>query len=383
MKLSIVAPRIRKIVLGVVAFILVYSILSSAVFPILKKAFIAAFPPKDAPTVLFGLLDPLEFVEKPLASAPSEYVLNTKDGRLPDLPKKVPVYKFVQPGFSYKNGDLAQKHAQMLGFTTDELVTDLKGNEYRWQKKANKSTLSISIHSKDLDLYTPLAETTSDFKSGLSKANAFNYASILLTSLERIDDSYKKGTPIITLGKYSGSKVVASSASGDAQLGRVDFFRTINKVPIVSQEFSKGLLEVYIAMSAGDRPAPVIPIAKLYYREIDPSADATYPLVSISDAWKEVEKGGGIISSVSSGDDDAFASYTPVKADKVYINNIYLAYYETEKLQKYLQPIYVFEGSYTSTGASRSKGDIVFYYPAISGQWTKAITPTNNSEEPK
>jgi hypothetical protein len=383
MKLSIVAPRIRKIVVGVAAFIVIYTILSSAVFPVLKKAFIAAFPPKDAPTVLYGLLDPLEFVEKPLASVPSAYVLNTKDGELPTLPTKAPVYKFVPPGFSYKDGDLAQKHALFLGFTVDDLITDLKGAEYSWQKTGTNSTLSISIHSKDLNLYTPFTEKTSEFKAGLTKSAALNYATILLTSLERLDDSYKKGTPTITLGKYLGSKIVPSSGSGDAQIGKIDLFRSINKVPVVGQDFSKGLLEVYTAVPAGDRTAPIFPIVSAYYREIDPTADSTYPLVSIRDAWKEVEKGGGIISSVVPGDSGSFGSYTPPRVDRVYINNIYLAYYETEKLQKYLQPIYVFEGNYSSTGASSNKGSIVLYYPAVSGQWTKAITPTNNSVEPK
>ena len=71
-------------------------------------------------------------------------------------------------------------------------------------------------------------------------------------------------------------------------------------------------------------------------------------------------------------DGNPFVPYVPIRIDKILVNNIYLAYYDTPKLEKYLQPIYVFEGNYTTVGGGA--GQITLYYPAISGDYILPVT---------
>ncbi|HAZ29270.1 TPA: hypothetical protein DCY43_00750, partial [candidate division WWE3 bacterium] len=78
-----------------------------------------------------------------------------------------------------------------------------------------------------------------------------------------------------------------------------------------------------------------------------------------------------VLSGILPKDGNPFESYVPIRVDKILINKIYLAYYDSPKLQKYLQPIYVFEGNYTTVGSSA--GQITLYYPAISGDYVLPV----------
>jgi hypothetical protein len=103
---------------------------------------------------------------------------------------------------------------------------------------------------------------------------------------------------------------------------------------------------------------------------VDFDVIATYPLVPVNQVWSEVSKGNGVISSVVPNGLSPFADYRPVRVDRILINKIYLAYFEDLSYdQPYLQPIYVFEGNYTSSGGGG--GSIHIYYPAVSGQYIK------------
>ncbi len=113
------------------------------------------------------------------------------------------------------------------------------------------------------------------------------------------------------------------------------------------------------------------PIMDVYYWEIVSPTKASYPIITVQDAWKAITEGRGVISKVIPRGSNPFESYSPADVEKILIDNIYLAYYETPKYQTYMQPIYVFSGTYTTRGTSG--GDIAIYFPAVSGQYTKQI----------
>ena len=103
--------------------------------------------------------------------------------------------------------------------------------------------------------------------------------------------------------------------------------------------------------------------------EIETETNATYPIIPVQEAWDMVTEGKAVITQVTPKQSNPFEPYYPVSVEKVLIDNIYLAYYETPKLQTYLQPIYVFSGKYTTRGTEG--GDVTLYFPAITGEWTK------------
>ena len=86
-----------------------------------------------------------------------------------------------------------------------------------------------------------------------------------------------------------------------------------------------------------------------------------------------------MISSVRPRNFNPFDDISPPTVERILVNKIYLAYYETPDFQKFLQPIYVFEGKYTN-GGDDDGGDIVLYYPALTAEFTRGvpITAKNN-----
>ena len=77
---------------------------------------------------------------------------------------------------------------------------------------------------------------------------------------------------------------------------------------------------------------------------------ATYPLKSGAVAWQDLLDGYALIVNVGRN-----------SPDKIVIRKIYLAYYDSEEPQLYLQPIFVFEGD----------NDFVAYLPAIDSNYLK------------
>ncbi|HLC93408.1 MAG TPA: hypothetical protein VJG85_00135 [Patescibacteria group bacterium] len=373
MHLTTVSSRFRKGVKAFAAFVVLYYILILLVIPITRKGLSVIIPEKDPPNPIYGQLDPLEFTEKPILSETVKYSLNTKDGRLPAFPKKAPVVKYIRPQFSYEAGKNAQNHALTLGFTDVDLISDLKGSTYKWKSVESGGLLEINKDTKELTLQTPLSGKSSLYPAGtLTETAAVNFAKSLVTSVGRFGDTlYQQGTQTVQFGKFSGNNLVSSNIASEAQIARVDFFRTINKVPVVGADPKVGNIQVWLR-KPGSKTSPYdYPIVSAYEWQVEPTTNASYPLVPISQVWAEITKGKGIIVNVTPRDASPFDEYTPVRVDVVYVNNIYIGYYDNIKMQRYLQPIYVFDGNYTSgTGGA---GSITLYYPAVDGKYVKAI----------
>jgi len=60
---------------------------------------------------------------------------------------------------------------------------------------------------------------------------------------------------------------------------------------------------------------------------------------------------------------------TDVSLGKVFIRKIYLAYFDDEDLQKYLQPIYVFDGE--GNDPQGTTYSVTFYVHAVDPAWVE------------
>lgn len=386
MNLVEMAALIRKVILivaAVIALIVTFFILK----PALKGMWITLFPPKDLPTPIYGKLDPLEFIEKPITNANPKITLNTKDGKLPrEIPKSMIVYQIALPPYNFSAGKDAQTHAAQLGFTDDELITDLKDKVYGWRDKETNGILRINIETKEISLNTPMAGKAGLIASGiLKKDQAKGIAVSMLNGISRFDDPpYIKGFQTEIEGRIVGSRIEKSEVAFETQLVRVDFFRSANDYPTLGPDPKQGLINVTLIKSEsnreGDLTALNFPIIEYHSWEIVPplpTQTATYPLLPIVNAWEAVaENRKGVIVSVIPKDKSIFDPYSPVRADHILINNIYLAYYDTVDRQNFLQPIYVFEGTYNV--GNRPGGAIVIYFPALDGRYIKPVEKTQS-----
>lgn len=374
MNLTNVSAIFKKGVKVLLAFVVLYYAWIFVIEPAAYNVVRTILAAREKPNAIYGEVDQLEFTSKNIENANPKYTLNTKNGRLPrNLPYMMTVYKFKSQQFSYQAGKNAIKDAEILGFTEADLESDLKGNVYTWRNFGLSSALEINTDTRELHLYTELTNKTAAYMAGtLDDALAKEIATSVLTRIDRFNDElYKTGTQKTTLGMINGKSVVGTNNPRETQIVLVDFFRSINKFPIVGSDPKKGLIRMIVGVPASSASGTPLnqPYIEATYWEISTNSKARYPIISVNEAWKAVREGRGVVTNVTPKDSNPFQTVLSAKVDEILIDNIYVAYYETPKYQKYLQPIYVFEGKYTAQGTEG--GEISIYFPAITGEYTK------------
>lgn len=372
MSLTKVAANVRTgvVVFAVLAFLYYMGIL--VVIPLTGKLITSLLPDRNPPAPIYGNLPPLEFYAKEIKGGTLEivYNLDTATGRIPTIDiDRLPVYKFKPVIPSFEKGKIASYIADLLGFTENDFITQYSDELYKWKYANLNSSLEIETGKKTVDKNTPLTGRTALFKSGnLTSDTALKSAIELFDKAGFLDDPlYKAGERTVKLGRISNSRIYETSARSDVQVARVDFFRSINDFKILGPDPSRSLLYTFVSSGSSVHPVIKYPITQAYVWEIEQQTNATYPIISPAEAWNAVSKNKGVIVGVIPTNESTLNSYNPVKIEEIYINNINFAYYDTPKIQKYLQPIYVFEGKYTTKGTEG--GLITIYYPAVSPEY--------------
>jgi len=372
MNLTKTSAFVKKFFKYLGLFVGSYYLLTLFIFPGSVAIFKAIFVKSVPYNTIYGQLDQLKFVQKNIKSTNPEVILDTPNGKLPtNLPDRMKVYKFKPQQYSYLAGTNTIEEARKLGFTEENLISDLKGTVYSWKNSVTSSTLTIDINSRKLKLETNLTGKASYFTSGsIDKETAVATAKQKLTSIYRFnDDLYPKGTQEVALANFSGNRIKEATETNRAQIAMVDFYRSVEDFPILGEDPSKGLLRIVVRKQSGKLNPMDNPLIEADYWEIESTTKSSYPIISVKQAWDSVSEGKGIITSVEPKNLDAFENYSPVQIDKIYIDEISLAYYETPEYQTHLQPIYVFSGTYNTRGSEG--GTITIYYPSITAEFIK------------
>src|SRR3989344_2335254 len=156
MNLVQVSTLTKRILAILVMLVSLYVLILIIKQPI-ASAWLAVFPPKNLPTVAFGLLPPLEFTRTQTLTSAPQYVLNTKTGALPEnLPTQMKIYQYIQPEFSYSAGEKAQKDALILGFTDDMITSALSDPVSVWQDVSFGGRLVIDSKTGIMETTTPM-----------------------------------------------------------------------------------------------------------------------------------------------------------------------------------------------------------------------------------
>lgn len=372
MNLTKTAVMVKKSIKYLFLTVGLYYLMVYVVFPGSISLFKALFVKKIPPNTIYNQLDQLEFVKKKINNENVTYTLNTTNAKLPtDFPDKMKVYKFKPPQYSYLAGKNASAEAKVLGFGDEDLRSDLTGTVYKWRNSRTMSNLSIDINTRELYLDTDLEGKGSTFnKLNTNKEELIKTGTKTMSEIYRYNDGlYQKGPQRLKLGYYIGKKIFETDDMGQAQVALIDFYRSIEEFPILGPDPSKGLMRIIVTKHS-ETPNPLNnPVIEAHYWEIEKETEATYPIITVQEAWKMVTEGKAVITQVTPKQSNPFEPYYPVSVEKILIDNIYLAYYETPKFQTYLQPIYVFSGKYTTRGTEG--GSITLYFPAIKGEWTK------------
>jgi hypothetical protein len=320
------------------------------------------FPPRTPPPeVAFGKLPTPTIPNLPFQEgARPKHVVDTKTGRLPtDLPESAGVYKIILPSPTHLVGERAKELAANLGFSGEP--QKLSRSDYFWEKAEAGRSLRINIITEILSLTTDLAKL-SDLKAGSppSKAAAIEQAGRLLSGLGLLTDDYLQGRKEAIYLKIVGKSLSKVENLAAAHLVRVDFFREVNDYPIVTPNPYEGLISVILGKDE---------VAFIDYTSwpIDPLQSSTYPLKTAVQIWSEVEQGRAQMVSLVPMKGDPFASYEPQSPETIFVRQILLGYFDAEKFQNYLQPVYILEG--LALTASRQQLDYIAYIPAVANDW--------------
>lgn len=311
----------------------------------------AAHPiPVAPPDVLFGKLPALKFPQNATSSAGFKFVLETIEGRPPETTTAGKVYAMPKKTPTILSSQRAKAFAVKLGFTREPET--LSSTYYRFiNEHDNLLSLEVDITTMNFKLKYNYTKNPQIFFQGSirSKDQAINEVKEFIGSNNLFDSDILNGKTTADILKFDITTKTFSPASSlsNTDAIRVNFFRNdLDGLKILPPGFDKSYNYVlYTAASSNNWKFPEV-IYTFWPIEYDNSA--TYPLRSAATAWQNfVDEQATIIN---------LGKNNP---DNIIVRNIYLAYYDSEEPQIYLQPIFVFEGD----------NNFVAYLPAIDSQW--------------
>jgi len=140
------------------------------------------------------------------------------------------------------------------------------------------------------------------------------------------------GSQEIVYFRFEPPNLEPAIALSEADLTLVNFFRVnLDDLKIMPPNPKKSLVSVLISGST-DSQKRILEVNYTHF-PINETTSATYPLKNIEDAWQELQKNEAYLANFGQNYDG-----------QVVIRKIYLGYFDPPDEQKFLEPIYVFEG---------------------------------------
>lgn len=306
-------------------------------------------PPAAPPDIAFGTLPKPKFPEGKLTSSGLTYILENIEGKPPETTEAARVFSLPKKNYTFESGENAKDLARKLNFESTPRIDTV----YYFYTKEEIPGLSLFIDSTSLNFQYKYNyfENPGIFRTGLipSIEDAEKNAKEFLTFSNLWDDSILQGntkSDILIFDDRLKQMAEASSLS-NSQAVRVNFFRKeIDKLPLLSDEFTKSANYVLFADTQGTQLNNILEVSYFFW-PIDMNSFASYPLISGDEAYQSLSTGSATI--INKGNN----------RDQITIRKIYLAYLDSAIPQLYMQPIFVFEGD----------NDFVAYLAAIRSQY--------------
>jgi len=303
-------------------------------------------PPPPGPTLAFGKIPHPKIESFSLGSDDVVYQLDTVNGDLPPLPNTLTVFEIDDPEPDLLSGTKARSLATSFGFRAPQ--KELSKTEYLWEEGETTRKFKINIASGNFTLETDGKVLQKKLAPGstYSEMEAVTRAKNMLDGKGLLPETLANGIQKTTLTALdeNGNLKKAPSLS-TAQLVKVDFFRNLkvdnDTYPVFGQN-KKANVTIYLSSASGQE----IETPLIYYTTWNPILDtaATYPAKSIKQAWEEVQNRKAAVVELRPKDTDPFSPHKELALKKIFIRNVYLAYFEDSQIQDFMIPIYVFEG---------------------------------------
>lgn len=306
--------------------------------------------PPPPPTVSFDKLPAIKFPQAE-ESLTLEYQLETSIGELPDLGTQNKVFLSFDKKPSLLAEEKAKKQAAKLGFTDKAKIINEETLVWNKQTQANQ-TLEMNIYSGAFTLNFDWQNYKEEIINtpALEKQQAINQAKNFLKQFsEEKSSKLEESRFEADYGQIKGLTILPALSLSEADVTQVNVFRqNIEEIPVITASPQKGI--VHLIFSGINSVSQRMMEIEFNYFPVSLEQSATYPIKSTADAWEELKTNQAFISS-----------WKPLEENKqkAVIRKIYLAFYDSWEPQKYLQPVFVFEGD----------DDFQALLPAITNEW--------------
>ncbi|MFA6005416.1 MAG: hypothetical protein WC775_02920 [Patescibacteria group bacterium] len=282
-----------------------------------------------------------------------DFVLDTVDGTLPQTTPSGQIFFIPQKQATLLYLTRANALAQSFGIDTEEYPQQTVDDS--WVRFATPSD-ELKVNTKYFHFnYTmnpttalqQLIETTPSAKFTQLEDQFVQTAKDALLARSAYTPDVAAGKTNIVYLRYNldAKQFYPITADEVPQAVRIDFFRKDELFSVVSPQYF--VSQNYVILAPLTNTASAV---AMQYKSYDVLRDTTgdYPLKSATIAWDELTSGEAAIISLQDN-----------PTGTIRIKQIFLAYYDPESYQKYLQPVFVFLGDQNYVG----------YLPAVQSDY--------------
>lgn len=348
--LTEIAVVSKKVAYWSVILLIVYFIMRLVIgigIQMYKNAHPIPVPPPD---VRFNKLPQPKFTGVNISSSGLKFTLENVEGRPPETTAAGKVYPMPKKLPNLLAADKAKKFAAKLNFT--DPPDELTSTYYRFTDPVDKlHTMEIDITNMNFKLKYDYTKNPKIFDHGqvMTREQALSETKNFIQQASLFDETILRGNITTDVLKFEPPDTfnIASSLS-NANAIRINYFRNdLDNMKILSTGFDKSYN--YVLYTAATSPYPRIVELSYTFWPITSDDFATYPLKSATLAWQDLIDGYAYVVNMGGNTRDS----------NIVIRKIYLAYYDSEEAESYLQPIFVFEGG----------NGFAAFVSAISSQW--------------
>lgn len=306
-------------------------------------------PPPPRPTYFWGKLPKLKFPQtKDLP--PIELRLETITGSLPKLSQQAKVFLIPRSSRGILAWDNTKQWARTIGF--DQTPQELSTYDYRFSASTlPKTTLDVNVVSRNFHLAYNWQEdlTITSQTAPPLEDQAISTIKGFLQQSGALSLDLAEGSSEVIYLKYVNDSLSKTLFASEANFIKVILFRRdIDNIKVLPPNPKDS--NVTALLSSSYLQMGGIIDLKYIHSNVSENKFGTYSLKDVNTAWTQLIQGKGFIANLGGNPDG-----------KITVRKAFLAYYDGEEQQDYLQPVIVFEGD----------NDFYAYVPAVTDDYVE------------
>ncbi|MDD3679706.1 MAG: hypothetical protein PHX72_02535 [Candidatus Shapirobacteria bacterium] len=312
--------------------------------------------PPPPPNIAFGKIPAINFGLETYPIKDFSFQLQTVDGNLPNLNTQSRVYFIPILGSKFFNEDKTRKTATSLGFTNE--MGRISTTRFAFNNPQTGASLKIDTINNNFEISYPYQNDLFFLNTQApSQTRALQTIQTILgrAGLWYEDIDVQKTSYLFLKYDQRGEKLVSVPSLSEGHLVKVNLRRAdLDDWSIMPPHPDETNIAFIVSSQSGGKE---IIFGKHVRYPINYDRWGTYPTKSSVTAWEELNSGQGFIARLGNNS----------TKEPIIIRNIYLAYFDPEVPQSFLQPIFVFEGL----------NDFLAYLPALDSSVISQENPTN------